>query len=119
VLKYYDLFRTSAMRLSNAWRKFRLAAPYAFGIFAVLFCVYQLYCAVAYGTVEGAWRGHNDWITFRTNPGFFVFSLSMYGFIVAIAIAVFCAWAFGPQQAGRWRSRQEIGEAIRLDPDSR
>jgi hypothetical protein len=107
------------MRLSNGWQKFQLAAAYAFGVFAVLFCAYQLYCAVAYGMVEGAWRGRNDWITFRANPGFYVFSLSIYGFVVAVAIAVFCAWAFESVQVGRWRSRQDIDKAIRLDVNSR
>jgi hypothetical protein len=120
MLKYYDLFRTSAMHLSNVWRRFRLATIYAFGIFALLYCAYQLYSAVT----DGAMKGRNgDWVTFQSNPAYYVFLLIINGFIVAIVIATVGAMIVGWQNERkiilRNRSKPVFDDAIRLDPDSR
>jgi hypothetical protein len=120
VFKYYDLFRISAMRLSNAWQRFRLAAICAFGIFAVLYSAYQLYGAVTDGVVMSRSR---DLITFRTDPVYYVFKLFIYGFIVVLATAAVGAMIVGRSNERklilRNRSKPVFDDAIRLDPDSR
>ena len=107
------------MRLSNVWHKFRQAALCAFGIYVLLFCAYQLYSAVIFGTVMPASRALDDWVTFQSNPGFFVFSIFLYGFFVVIGTAAVSAEFFETLRARRWRSRQEIDHAIRQTPQER
>jgi ABC-type Fe3+ transport system permease subunit len=106
------------MRLSNAWQKFRNAALCACAVAIALFCVYQLFSAVAYGAVIAFGRRHDwAWITFDSHPISYVFSLSLYGLIGAAVVGVLCVVLFEP--ASRWRTRQDIDESIRLDVNSR
>jgi hypothetical protein len=108
------------MRLSNAWEKFRNAALCAVGVGVLLFCAYQIYSAVADGTVVTLARRRNDWITYQTNPGFYVFSLSIYALVCALGLAIVCGWLFGLFEWPRRRqSPDDIDNAIRLDVNNR
>ena len=104
------------MRLLNLGSKVREAFAVAFGIFGLLFCGYQLYSAAIAGTILQATRG-GVWITFQSNPGWFVGSIIACSFFLAVAAAVLGFWLFEYRMTGRWRSRPYVDNAIRQAPD--
>ena len=111
------------MRLSNTWRKLGRAASGAFGIVVVLYSAYQLYCAATQGMVSNLSRGDRNWITFQSNRGDYIFSIVLYGVVVAMAIAALVATLVGWRNDRiailRNRSKTVFDDAIRLDLDSR
>jgi hypothetical protein len=104
-------FRISAMRLSNLWEKFRLAAACAFGAYVLAFLARQVYSAVIDGAVMCGPCAGTEWITFQARPIMYVVSLVIYLAPGALLLLVFFAWLF--PRRDRWRSRQLVDDAIR------
>lgn len=107
------------MRLSNAWDKLKFSACVVFGAAIVLFCAWQLWSAWAYGTVDPFTRGRHDWITFQSSPGWFVGSIIGY-LVVGIIFAGLLALALiDYRRGGRWRTRQDLDQAVRQSSEER
>ena len=107
------------MGLSNPLRKLWAAFCLAFGITVVLFSAYQLYSAIAEGTVQQFSRGHDGWVSYQTSPGWFVSSVIFYALALVLFAAAVIAVIFEQRAFGRWRRRQHLDTAIRQPPQER
>ena len=107
------------MRLSNAWRKLKFAVGVAFCAAILLFCTWQLWSAIADGTVKPFMRGAPDWVTFPGSPGWFVFSVTGYLAVVSTFAALLAFALLDYWRGGRWRTRQDLDIAIRQTPEKR
>jgi hypothetical protein len=106
------------MRLSNAWRKLKFAGAVAVGVAILLFCAYQLWSAWATGRVQPITR-YLDWVTFQSNPVWFVSSLMAYTLGVTMLIGLFALVLIDYRKGWRWRTRQDLDYAIRQAPEER
>jgi hypothetical protein len=113
-----DLFRITQMRLSNLRSKVRQAFLVVLGLLFCGFSGYQLYSAVAHGTIRQAIRG-GVWVTFQSDPGWFAGSIVVYSLALAVAAAGLGFWLFEYRLTGRWRSRPYLDDAIRQGPHDR
>jgi len=119
----YELFRITAMRVSNAKAKLRSALLLAFELGVLWFCLDQVYSAWLDGIVRSANRASHEWITYQGNPNWFVGSVVVYSLIVLLVIvalgAMVVGWRNDRQAILRNRSKPLFDNAIRLDPESR
>jgi hypothetical protein len=84
-----------------------------------MFCAWQLYSAIAEGTVLPFTRGRDDWVTYRTSPGWFVGSVVLYALALALFGAAVIAVLHDHWRVQRRRARPPLDSAIRQRPEER
>jgi TRAP-type C4-dicarboxylate transport system permease small subunit len=114
------------MRHARAWQRMRdrfsTALGILFGIAIPLFCGWMLYLAYAEHTTMAPSR-HVGWVTYQSDPGWFVTAVIAYGFALAVSlvleILILAAWRRGRALEQRRRTAPPLDTAIRSDVDSR
>jgi quinol-cytochrome oxidoreductase complex cytochrome b subunit len=64
-------------------------------------------------------RALDGWVSYQSNPGWFVGSVVAYVLAIAVFLGLLLAWLFEHRRLGRWRARQHFDSTIRQAPDER